>query len=225
MWGRTVLAWILHALKSFTPVAHCSLLEIAHEGDPSTGRCVHWRTALEAARPSDGTSAAARPRAAATCRPARHARHVRALGAAPAGPQIQIQIQIWAQVVAACLSTHWRVRRGHTPPHRCAPNDSHLAPPPRTPVGCRGARKGRAHANRTGTGAPVILQLRAPLVSEVDDWQARLPIDNGVDGAKTVTLLTQLPRDLVLFLPGHRLSSQRVYCARTRTNPSVLTVG
>lgn len=75
-----------------------------------------------------------------------------------------------------------------------------------------------AHANRTGTGAPVILQLRAPLVSEVDDWQARLPIDNGVDGAKTVTLLTQLPRDLVLFLPGPQFLTKRVYCTRTRTN-------
>jgi len=48
---------ILHALKSLTPVACCSLLETAHEGDPSTcaGGCVHSshgarRTALKAVR-------------------------------------------------------------------------------------------------------------------------------------------------------------------------------
>ena len=57
---------IPQALKSFTLVASCSFFGIAHEGDPSTGGCDHWRTALEAARPSGGSSAAACPRVAAT---------------------------------------------------------------------------------------------------------------------------------------------------------------
>jgi len=81
---------ISQALKSFTLVASCSLLETAHEGDPGTGiRAITGARLLRATRPSGGLSTATRACATASRRPTRHARRVRALGAALGGPLAQ----------------------------------------------------------------------------------------------------------------------------------------
>ena len=58
------------------------------------------------------------------------------------------------------------------------------------------------HANKTGTGAPVILQLRAPRKRQWGSRRGYCPSKRPRASAKTVTLLTWLPREIVRFLPG-----------------------